>query len=160
MLENIGNRIKEAIENSGLTKSYIADQCSVSKQAITGWINKSSIDKTNLMKVSKLTQYSYEWLLTGKGEKLITKRGDRQVALNTPPPPPMPDEIRESGSQAMYIVSESKEVIFEIDQQRLVHALEIIKEDAAADWCQKPIVNQARIIMMAYDRAGKELKEK
>ena len=66
MLESVGDRIKEAIKGSGLTQSAVADQCGVSKQAITGWIKTSSIDKQNLLKLCKITNANYEWMLSGK----------------------------------------------------------------------------------------------
>ena len=69
MLESIGNRIKIAIKASGLTQSSVAEQCGVSKQAITGWIKNSSIDKKNLMQLSKITKTEFSWLLDG------TKKG-------------------------------------------------------------------------------------
>ena len=67
MLETIGDRIKKAIDASEFSRTSIAEACGVSKQAITGWIKKNSINKTNLLKVSRLTKTNYEWLLSGKG---------------------------------------------------------------------------------------------
>lgn len=69
MLEQIGDRIKTAIKNSGLTQSYVAKQCGVTKQAITGWIKNSSIDKKNLLQLSEITKTDFKWLLYG------TKKG-------------------------------------------------------------------------------------
>ncbi|MGZ4968007.1 MAG: LexA family transcriptional regulator [Methylobacter sp.] len=64
-------RIKEAIASQPRGfKAKLAKACDVSNTAITGWEKNGSIDKTNLAIVAKMTGYSLNWLVTGRGEKL------------------------------------------------------------------------------------------
>lgn len=69
MLESIGDRVKKAITDSGLTQSAVADHCDVSKQAVSGWIKTNTIDKQNLSKLCELTGADYDWVLTGKARQ-------------------------------------------------------------------------------------------
>lgn len=71
MLDTIGQRIKHIIDNSPLTQSDIAAQCGVTKQAITGWTNKSAITKQNLSKFCKITHTNMQWVLEKKGAMMI-----------------------------------------------------------------------------------------
>lgn len=68
MLETTGDRIKLAIDDCGLNQVYIADQIGVSKQAVNAWIKKNKIDTLNLLKVSRLTNHTMEWLIEGNGK--------------------------------------------------------------------------------------------
>ena len=70
MLDSVGGRIEHIIKISGLSQSEIAEQCGVSKQAITGWIRKSSISKQNLLKLCSITDTRWEWVLTQQGEMM------------------------------------------------------------------------------------------
>lgn len=57
MLDNDDMRsaIKAAIEASGHTHAYIADQVGVTEQAITGWLKTGRIDKRRLPKLAQVT---------------------------------------------------------------------------------------------------------
>lgn len=66
----LASRIKEAIATLPRgSKVEISKRCDVSTTAITGWEKIGSIDKKNLAVVAKMTGYSLDWLITGKGDK-------------------------------------------------------------------------------------------
>lgn len=66
----VSERVKEAIATlSRGGKVRIAEKCGISSQAITGWEKTGRIDKANIAVIAEMTNYSLEWLITGKGEK-------------------------------------------------------------------------------------------
>lgn len=73
----LASRVKEAISSIGWGgKAQIAKALNISPTAITGWIKTGRIKKTSIEVVSRLSGYSLNWLITGKGEKLKSKNTD------------------------------------------------------------------------------------
>src|SRR5574343_902574 len=61
--ELLAERIRIAID--GFSKSEIARECGVSRQAVTGWIKNGRIDKAHLITLSKITGIPIEYWLGG-----------------------------------------------------------------------------------------------
>lgn len=69
--EELSARVNEAISSMGRGgKSSIAKELNISPTAITGWIKTGRISKESIEIVSRMSGYSLNWLITGKGEKL------------------------------------------------------------------------------------------
>mgnify|MGYP001968438795 CR=1 FL=1 len=66
---NISDRIRQAIEHSGQSKSAIAKRCQVSPSAVTQWLSgETKAPKAEkLLKLARATGVSYTWLVEGKG---------------------------------------------------------------------------------------------
>ncbi|MDP1594153.1 MAG: XRE family transcriptional regulator [Gallionella sp.] len=64
------DRIREAIDSSGIRKSHIAKEIGISPSAITQWINGETkkIDSNNLVRLAGIAKVNPVWLATGKGE--------------------------------------------------------------------------------------------
>ncbi|WP_339885624.1 helix-turn-helix transcriptional regulator [Vreelandella maris] len=67
---SIQERIRQAIKESGQTKSAIAKACGVQPSAVTQWLNGDTKAPTaeRLLKLARATRVSYTWLIDGKGE--------------------------------------------------------------------------------------------
>lgn len=70
--QELANRLKTAIEGSGYSKIEVAKLCDVSSQAVTGWIQTGRISRESLLKVSNVTGYEVDWLITGEGIQKIS----------------------------------------------------------------------------------------
>lgn len=66
---SIHDRIKQAISQSGQSKSAIAKACGVSPSAVTQWVSGETKAPTaeRLLKLARATRVSYTWLIDGKG---------------------------------------------------------------------------------------------
>ncbi len=67
---SIQERIRQAIKESGQTKSAIAKACGVQPSAVTQWLNGDTKAPTaeRLLKLARATRVSYTWLVDGKGD--------------------------------------------------------------------------------------------
>ena len=65
------DRIREAMEASGLKPLQFAKATGVSSGAVTHWINGSTkaLKAETAMKIQAVTGYSAGWLITGRGDK-------------------------------------------------------------------------------------------
>lgn len=70
---SLNDRIKEAIEGTGLKPSEIARAAGVSRGAVTQWTNglTRSLKAETAAKLEIATGYRASWLVTGKGPKKI-----------------------------------------------------------------------------------------
>lgn len=63
--------IREAILSLGRGgQRIISDSCGVSPQAITGWMQKGVISKSNLDILCRITGFSAHWIIFNRGDKL------------------------------------------------------------------------------------------
>lgn len=62
----MAKRLGIALADRGM-KSRVAELCSVTPQAVTGWLKTGRIDKKHLLIIHRLTGHGFEWLLTGEG---------------------------------------------------------------------------------------------
>ena len=84
----LASRIKEAIATLPRgSKVEISKRCDVSTTAITGWEKVGSIDKKNLAVVANMTNYSLDWLITGKGDKQALPSNIAKELTNKAQPP-------------------------------------------------------------------------
>jgi len=67
MSEPIGIRVKSAILGAGLTQKQIAAAIGVSQQSVTKWIKDGKICRENMLLLSRVTGYTFNWLSTGSG---------------------------------------------------------------------------------------------
>jgi phage repressor protein C with HTH and peptisase S24 domain len=65
----IQDRIAQAVNESGMSKSAIAKACSVSPSAVTQWLSGETKAPTaeSLLRLARATRVSYTWLVEGKG---------------------------------------------------------------------------------------------
>lgn len=61
-------RIREAIALCP-SKVFVATECGVTEQAVTGWETTGRIAKKHFQKISDLSGLNLSWLLTGEGDK-------------------------------------------------------------------------------------------
>ena len=88
MSEPIGIRVKSAILGAGLTQKQIAAAIGVSQQSVTKWIKDGKICRENMLLLSRVTGYTFNWLSTGSGMQrrhhantlLAAKRKDLRLA--------------------------------------------------------------------------------
>lgn len=73
--------ISEAIDGSGLSHAYIADQLGVSPQAVTGWRRTGRIDKRRLPALARVTKVSLSTFMPDVAESRA-----RHVRSEDPPP--------------------------------------------------------------------------
>lgn len=69
---SVGERVTEAREAAGLTKTQLAKLCGMSKQAL-GQIENGTTkapNPTNLFAIAKATGFSAEWIATGSGKTM------------------------------------------------------------------------------------------
>lgn len=68
---NITERIKQVVEESGLSKTEIARRCGVSRASVSQWVNGDTKSPTaeKIFLLAKATGVSAKWLTTGKGSK-------------------------------------------------------------------------------------------
>ncbi|PID44070.1 MAG: hypothetical protein CSB48_02820 [Proteobacteria bacterium] len=71
-------RIKMAIECSGLNQRQIAHKIEISPQALNKWLKTGNASKEALIKFAEATGVSLEWLLSEKGT--MERKGDMDVA--------------------------------------------------------------------------------
>lgn len=68
----IGEKIREARKNAGLTQAQMAEKISVSRQAITKWESDRGIpDIANLKEISSLLNISIDYLLDNNTEYML-----------------------------------------------------------------------------------------
>lgn len=72
---NRAARLREAIENSPLRMSEIADTMGVARTSTLNWKRKGNISLDNLKGFSELTGYRFWWLAFGEGPKTYTETG-------------------------------------------------------------------------------------
>ena len=82
---SIHDRVQEAVEQSGLTKSAIAKSCGVSPSAVTQWLNGDTKAPTaeKLLRLARATRVSYTWLVEGKGAMNSTDAVSERVRSYT-----------------------------------------------------------------------------
>ena len=75
-MKSVRDRIRVAIERSGVTQEQVADACGVSGPAVNQWLTGKTkkIDPGYLVDVAACTNASLNWLMTGKGNPARQKR--------------------------------------------------------------------------------------
>lgn len=65
----LSDRIKLALEKSGITQAQLARACGVKPPSVNGWLNGKSkyLRGENLLAAAKALGVSHHWLATGKG---------------------------------------------------------------------------------------------
>ena len=85
----VASRIKEALDSMPRGgRKRVADECGTSSQALTGWQATGRIDKNNLLVLSRLSNYRWEYIITGDGDKLNPAQGEQApvtVPIESPP---------------------------------------------------------------------------
>jgi len=63
-MSTLSERIKEAIETSGVTVSAVATACGISVQAVYQWMNgeTKTIDGSNLVELAEVTGFDPRWI--------------------------------------------------------------------------------------------------
>lgn len=90
------DRIKEAMDGAdngaGITPAELARRCKVSPSSVTLWLNGStkSLKGATVSRLEAATGYSGNWIVTGRGEKLVSKKrhepeDDAPAAVNRSP---------------------------------------------------------------------------
>jgi transcriptional regulator with XRE-family HTH domain len=65
MIYTLGNRIKTAMTDAGLTQTQVASRLNVTPQSVYGWIKTSTIKKGHLSNLALLLGVTTDWLVTG-----------------------------------------------------------------------------------------------
>ena len=75
-MKSVRERIRVAIERSGVTQEQVAEACGVSGPAVNQWLTGKTkkIDPGYLVDVAACTNASLNWLMTGKGNPARQKR--------------------------------------------------------------------------------------
>jgi transcriptional regulator with XRE-family HTH domain len=75
-MKSVRDRIRVAIERSGVTQEQVAEACGVSGPAVNQWLTGKTkrIDPGYLVDVAACTNASLNWLMTGKGNPARQKR--------------------------------------------------------------------------------------
>ena len=68
MVQELGQRIEEALANTGLKQAKIAELMNVTPQAVNKWIKTGRISKENLRKLAKITGAPLTWLISGNND--------------------------------------------------------------------------------------------
>ncbi|MCL6271079.1 helix-turn-helix domain-containing protein [Sansalvadorimonas sp. 2012CJ34-2] len=71
-MQELRDRLVEAVKSSGLSQRAIADEVEVSAQAVTRWLKSGKISKENLIALASVTGVSLSWLL-GQQDELLEK---------------------------------------------------------------------------------------
>lgn len=68
MVETIGDRIRAAREQEGLSQQDLADAAGVSKSAVSQWEtgDTKSLRPDNLFKIARRLDRRAEWIITGR----------------------------------------------------------------------------------------------
>lgn len=75
-MKTVRERIRVAIQRSGVTQEQVAEACGVSGPAVNQWLTGKTkkIDPGYLVDVAACTNASLNWLMTGKGNPARQKR--------------------------------------------------------------------------------------
>jgi transcriptional regulator with XRE-family HTH domain len=75
-MKSVRERIRIAIERSGVTQEQVAEACGVSGSAVNQWLTGKTkkIDPGYLVDVAACTNASLNWLMTGKGNPVRQSR--------------------------------------------------------------------------------------
>ena len=65
MIYTLGDRIKTAMTDAGLTQTQIASKLGVTPQSVYGWLKTSTIKKAHLSNLALLLGVTTDWLVTG-----------------------------------------------------------------------------------------------
>ncbi|MDH4449903.1 MAG: helix-turn-helix transcriptional regulator [Rhodoferax sp.] len=67
----LADRIKHAMEESGLRKTELANACGVSAASVTHWLNGNTkkLKAENASAIAKATGFNSDWLTNGKGPR-------------------------------------------------------------------------------------------
>lgn len=70
-MPTLADRVKEAIEISGVSVSAIAERCGITPQSVYQWISGETkeIDGGNLVELAELTGYEARWIAKEAGPK-------------------------------------------------------------------------------------------
>lgn len=70
MERNLGTRIRSARRRSGMTQVQLAERLKVGRSAVGNWESATGISPASarLREIALVTEVSYEWLATGRGE--------------------------------------------------------------------------------------------
>lgn len=64
LIGKINDRVEEIVRRSGKTYAVFADECKVSRPCLSQIINKKRFaDINTLIKISKVTGYSIDWMV-------------------------------------------------------------------------------------------------
>ena len=66
-MDDLKTRLLRAIDESGLSRTELADRVGVSRGAVYGWINTGTIARDTLERVAEACNVPKEWLMFGTG---------------------------------------------------------------------------------------------
>lgn len=78
-------RLKAALNASGLTRAEIGRRIGVSKAAVAQWTSTGHISSENLIKFADVTGHDVGWLLSGKGGVTPEQRAWIDLLEQLPP---------------------------------------------------------------------------
>ena len=82
---SLKDRIKEAVDGSGISPADLARATKSTNAAVTFWLNGAtkSLKGEKAAMIETATGYNAQWIISGKGEKKVAAA----TAAITPPPP-------------------------------------------------------------------------
>lgn len=78
-ISEFGRRLKEAFND--IQYKDIAKKLKISKPAVSSYMSGNYPSTEKLIEISKLTGYSIDWLLSGKGDKLLKTKNKKFTSL-------------------------------------------------------------------------------
>lgn len=63
--QDLADRLRQALKESGLTQAHLARACGVTEQSVHGWVTTGRISKQHLPTISALTGKSLDYFLVG-----------------------------------------------------------------------------------------------
>ena len=75
------DRLKRAIAVSGLSRTEIADELNVTRQAIGNWLQEGTMHRSRIVPFCDLCRVDVRWLLTGEGDAALKVLPNRTLAL-------------------------------------------------------------------------------
>ncbi len=107
MGSNLGDRIKEAIENSGIDHRTVAQRCGVSAQAVYAWTRGeiNNVRAEHLYPLADLTGFEARWIALGEGPR-IAQFKNAHVARVLAVMEPMPEYVQAEARAAVERVVE------------------------------------------------------
>lgn len=71
--EGFRARLRQAMEEEGVSNTQLAEAADVTLQAVGGWLKTGKVSRKRLPAIAKAVRRSADWLLTGKGHPKGTK---------------------------------------------------------------------------------------
>lgn len=76
----MAQKLGQALEESGLTQTVLAERCGVSKQAVQGWLKTGRIDKGRLASLASATGKPLEWWLDAEPTPLAINSASESLS--------------------------------------------------------------------------------